>query len=85
MALSPEDKAELQALIAAGVTAAMEGPALRAVILEAMGGIVQGLQRHLDGQILELQADVDTALDKLDSIEIDVKDTRTQVEKAGQP
>jgi hypothetical protein len=85
MALSPEDKAELQALIGAAVTAAIEGPAVRAVIIDAVGGLVQGLQRHLDQQILELQADVDLAVDKLDSFEIDVKvelkDIKTHVTK----
>jgi hypothetical protein len=53
----------------------------QAMMLETMGGLVQGLQRHLDQQILELQADVDVALDKLDSLAIDVKDTRVQVTK----
>lgn len=64
MALSPEDKTELQAMI-----------------LATVGGLVQALQQHLDQQILELQADVETALEKLDSIELDVKDTRLQLAK----
>jgi len=54
---------------------------LRAIIFEAVTAAVEGLQRHLDEQVLELQADVDSALEKLDAIEIDVKDVRVHVAK----
>lgn len=56
---------------------------LRAVVLSVVSEVVAGLQRHLDQQILELQVDVEAALEKLDSIEIDVKDTRVQLAKLG--
>lgn len=54
---------------------------LRAAVFDAVTEAIAGLQRHIDEQILELQADIDLALDKLDSIEIDLKDTRVQVAK----
>lgn len=54
---------------------------IESILLATVGGLVQGLQRHLDEQIIELQADVDTALEKLDSLGIDVKETRLHVAK----
>jgi len=63
------------------VTVTTDQDALRALVFEAVTAAVGSLQRHLDEQILELQADVDSALDTLASIEIDVKDTRVQMAK----
>lgn len=54
---------------------------LRAMLVETVGGAIDGMQRHLDDQILELQADVDSALEKLDSIEIDLRDVKLHVAK----
>ena len=59
----------------------MSDDTLRELIFDAVTAAVGSLQKHLSDQILELQADVDTALGKLDSIELDVKDTRLQVAK----
>jgi chromosome segregation ATPase len=69
-----EERADIRASIFEAVTA-----------VEAVAAAVGSLQRHLDeqfgSQIRELQSDVSSVLEKLDSMEIDLKDTRTMVAK----
>lgn len=56
---------------------------LRGLVFEVVSELVAGLQKHLDEQILELQADLDTALDKLDAIGIDTRNVQRQEAKIG--
>lgn len=55
--------------------------ATQQVALDAVTKIVSGvtlsLERQLRGQLVEMQADLDLALDKLDCLEHDVRENRT--------
>ena len=51
---------------------------LRAIIFEEVSKVVEGLQKHLDEQILEIQVDVDEALEKLDALAVDVREAKQQ-------
>lgn len=66
MALSPDDKTELQSMILEAVT-------------QITTGVTTNLERYLRDRLVEMQADVDDALDKLTSLDIDLKDVRTSV------
>lgn len=57
------------------------GEAVRAAIVDAIGEAIGGLQRHLDEQLLEMQADVDTLLERFDGVEIDLREIKTHVAK----
>lgn len=54
---------------------------MRAVITEAVGAAFKSMQSQVSEQLLELQADVTLALDKLDGLEVDVRDMRIQVDQ----
>lgn len=66
MALSSEDKTELQAMVLEAVT-------------QITTGVTTHLERYLRDRLIEMQADVDDALDKLTTLDIDLKDVRTSV------
>ena len=48
-------------------------------VMPIVSGVTLGLERYLHGQLVDMQADLDQLIDKLDSLEHDVKETRTLV------
>lgn len=51
------------------------------IVTDVVGTAIVTLQAHLDAQLTELHADVDIALEKLDELAIDGRDTRRQEAK----
>jgi hypothetical protein len=54
---------------------------LRAMMVEVIGASAKAIEKSLRDQLLELQADVALCLDRFDTLEVDMRDAKKELER----